>query len=169
MVPTTIYGTAGADHITGTDGNDALYAFATPYVPALNYLSAAWLSDGGHNHLAGGAGNDTLTGSAAGCDTLIGGAGNDVLIASGTGDVLTGGAGADTFRFSSYIPGNVNAEITDFQHGTDHLDFSGLHVNYLHMAYGPFTEHLYWSNAAGLHGSIALDGNPHITAGDFLL
>ncbi|MBJ2154272.1 peroxidase family protein [Variovorax sp. IB41] len=42
----------------------------------------------------GGAGNDTLTGSA-GANTLIGGAGNDTINGGAGGDILIGGIGAD--------------------------------------------------------------------------
>ncbi|MBK8384822.1 MAG: hypothetical protein IPL11_03780 [Candidatus Accumulibacter sp.] len=81
----TIHGGGGADSIRGgtADGNDMLY---------------------------GDFGNDTLAGGL-GFDTLEGGEGNDMLFAAGgnplnpvssyqgAGDVLRGGAGADTFRF----------------------------------------------------------------------
>ena len=45
--------------------------------------------------LAGGNGNDTITGST-GATSLDGGAGNDSLTAGGSKDVLTGDAGNDT-------------------------------------------------------------------------
>ncbi len=76
----TLYGDAGSDSITGEYGNDVLY---------------------------GGDGNDLLDGGwndQYGSDTIYGGAGND-KIQGGKGDmandVLSGGAGADTFYFGS--------------------------------------------------------------------
>lgn len=48
----------------------------------------------------GGSGNDLLTGSGAGNDTLIGGAGNDMLIGGGGNDTVIGGDGSDTAVFS---------------------------------------------------------------------
>lgn len=72
----------------------------------------------------------TITGSSA-KDTLIGGAGNDE-IKTGTnatlksGDILTGGAGADIFNITlatagstSVAKGDITAIITDFGNGAD--------------------------------------------------
>ncbi|MCW8085348.1 beta strand repeat-containing protein [Sabulicella glaciei] len=47
--------------------------------------------------LTGGAGNDTLFGSAIGGETLVGGAGNDTLVGGGGADTLIGGTGDDTY------------------------------------------------------------------------
>ncbi len=55
------------------------------------------------------------------------GDGNDTFT-GGTGvETITGGAGADVFKFtaSNSPPGSADT-ITDFVHGTDKLDFSGL-------------------------------------------
>ena len=85
----------------------------------------------------GGAGNDTITGSA-GADTFGGGSGNDVLTGSGgddriiggTGrDTMDGGAGADSFVFTSIADSrrSVQADlITGFATGTDKIDLSAL-------------------------------------------
>jgi Ca2+-binding RTX toxin-like protein len=51
-------------------------------------------------HIAGGAGNDTLTGGA-GHDLLDGGAGDDALDGRGGADAMTGGAGIDTVDYSA--------------------------------------------------------------------
>ena len=55
-----------------------------------------------------------------GSDRLIGGGKDDVLVAGNGHQVLTGLAGADTFIFSK--PG-IQADITDFTPGLDHLQF----------------------------------------------
>jgi len=50
--------------------------------------------------VAGGSGNDSLTGSSA-ADSLVGGAGNDTIIGNGGADSINGGANNDTFVFAS--------------------------------------------------------------------
>ena len=105
-------GMAGNDMLNGGSGNDKLWGGS------------------GNDNLSGGTGNDLLVGGF-GADRMDGGAGNDVLLSrsdagemvaaqDGTtqifadesaafkavNDTLTGGAGADTFRFEL----NVNAK-----------------------------------------------------------
>ncbi|NKC52344.1 hypothetical protein HED63_27390 [Ochrobactrum cytisi] len=71
---------------------------------------------GGDDLIEGRAGNDTLIGHA-GSDRLDGGDGDDVLDAgsySGA-DVLTGGAGADTFVWADFYIGYSGVDrVTDF-------------------------------------------------------
>lgn len=74
----------------------------------------------GNDVLNGGAGDDRLDGFT-GSDSLNGGDGNDVLAggmygAAGEHDILTGGAGADTFVFANVGYSWVGSEdrITDF-------------------------------------------------------
>ena len=74
----------------------------------------------GNDVLNGGAGNDVLDGFT-GTDILDGGYGNDILAggmygAAGEHDILTGGAGADTFVFANVGYSWVGSEdhITDF-------------------------------------------------------
>ena len=50
-------------------------------------------------NITGGAGNDVLTGDAAG-NALLGGAGNDLLAGLAGSDTLDGGAGADTASYA---------------------------------------------------------------------
>ena len=57
---------------------------------------------------------------AEGGDWLIGGARGDMLVAGSGRQVLTGGAGADTFVFGK---AGIEAEVTDFTPGIDHLQF----------------------------------------------
>ena len=58
-----------------------------------------------------------------GGDTLIGGSKDDWLVAGTGRQLLTGGAGADTFIFAKT---GINAEISDFKVGLDRLQFEGL-------------------------------------------
>jgi len=107
-----IFGSRFNDELTGDDG--------------ANSLSGHTRND----TLDGGLGDDTLDGGT-GSDTLMGGAGDDILI-GGTGvdilegglddDTLTGGSSSDIFVFSSTTFGQDT--ITDFQNGTDLLDFT---------------------------------------------
>ncbi len=89
------------DHIIGSAG--------------ANSLSGGIL---GNDTLEGGAGNDTLTNGVL----LDGGDGNDTLYAAN--NTLIGGAGADSFVFSSRPSGTGAASISDFASGSDkiHLD-----------------------------------------------
>ena len=81
-------------------------------------------------NLTGSAFNDVLTGSTA-ANVLMGLAGNDTLVGGSGADLLTGGLGADRFVFSALadsVPGTPDL-ITDFVHGTDIIDFSGIDAN----------------------------------------
>ena len=50
-------------------------------------------------HLVGGAGNDTLTGTAA-AEVICGGAGNDTIKGAGGADLMVGGDGKDTVTYA---------------------------------------------------------------------
>lgn len=99
----TFAGTARADRLTGTAGNDLLQGNggADRLVGGLgdDLLQGGDDNDqlsgnDGADWLEGGAGNDNLIGSA-GDDWLDGGAGRDQLTGGAGQDVLTGGAGID--------------------------------------------------------------------------
>jgi Ca2+-binding RTX toxin-like protein len=85
-----IYGTPGADDLTGTAADDRIYGLA------------------GNDLLKGLAGNDILDGGA-GADTMQGGTGNDVYVVDQSGDVVTEAynAGSDEVRtaLASYTLG----------------------------------------------------------------
>ena len=89
-------------------------------------------SDAGNDTLTGGAGNDLMYGGT-GNDVLNGGNGNDILIGRAGADTLTGGMGNDIFRFThdsdSGITKGTMDQITDFTHGADKIDLSGIDAN----------------------------------------
>lgn len=94
----------GNDTINGGDGNDFLTDFA------------------GDNSISGGIGMDFIStldsGSSAGAgvDTLDGGFGKDVLQGD-DGDIMTGGAGIDTFSVVAAATAERAVQITDFEPG----------------------------------------------------
>jgi S-layer protein len=71
--------------------------------------------------VTGGAGADTITGTA-GNDTISGGAGADSILGSKGLDSVTGGAGADTFGVVASANGNLYTTVTDAAAG-DKLSF----------------------------------------------
>jgi RTX calcium-binding nonapeptide repeat (4 copies) len=126
-----VAGMAGRDMLDGGKGNDMIWGGS------------------GNDRLSGGTGNDLLVGGF-GADHMEGGAGNDVLLSRSdagemvaaqdgktqifasesaafvhnANDVLTGGAGADTFRFEGLVNAkdeivakHVNADGTIDWHG----------------------------------------------------
>jgi Ca2+-binding RTX toxin-like protein len=85
---TLIFG-AGRDTAMGGAGDDLIYSFSGA-------------SDIIGDLLDGGDGNDSVYGSlGASADTLLGGRGSDQLQFS-NGDIVSGGAGADIFRFGGF-------------------------------------------------------------------
>jgi Ca2+-binding RTX toxin-like protein len=103
-------GGTGADNLRGGGGNDAIRG------------------GNGADTITGGSGDDTLSGNN-GDDHISGGAGADRMIAGTGTDILTGGAGADTFVWTNPNQSIHRADrdtITDFEHGIDQIDLSGL-------------------------------------------
>lgn len=107
-----IFGGAGNDAINGNLGNDTIDA-------------------GSNNDSArGGKGDDLILGGD-GNDTIQGDLGNDTIEGGHGADTLTGGDGADVFRFNRYATSDDDTlsnnrqvlidTITDFTHGTDHI------------------------------------------------
>jgi len=109
--PDTIFGKADANRIVTGVGDDNL------------------AGKGGNDKLLGGAGNDTLDGGN-GRDVLRGGSGNDDLDGGRGRDLLTGGGGNDRFDYNSLNDSKVGPaardKITDFAHGHDVIDVSGI-------------------------------------------
>jgi Tol biopolymer transport system component len=87
VLPCTLVGTKGRDHLQGTAQADRICALG----------GADWINGGaGNDHLGGGAGNDTIIGGS-GHDTILGGPGNDVIRArDGERDWIDCGPGTDT-------------------------------------------------------------------------
>lgn len=132
----TVYGGKGNDDFNGGDDDDTV-----------NGGNGNDLLDGGYGNdtVNGGNGNDDLYGDF-GNDTLVGGSGNDFLLGvqrflsatPGEIDVLTGGAGTDTFGvIYSYddddplAAGTTDyALIKDFNPSQDFIQLTGAKTNY---------------------------------------
>lgn len=80
------------------------------------------LGAGGADTIYGYSGDDTILGEA-GEDTLLGAEGNDVLVGGLGDDFLVGDDGVDTFVFG---PQDGQDWISDFVHGVDKIDVSGI-------------------------------------------
>ncbi|MFC3613102.1 calcium-binding protein [Lutimaribacter marinistellae] len=100
----TLSGDAGADALHGWHGDDVLDGGA------------------GADTLFGGFGNDLLRGNEDGPeqDFLNGGSGLDTIVAGG-GDVVSGGADADTILLGDWLAQDGPADIMDFESGEDTL------------------------------------------------
>src|SRR3954469_2324903 len=135
-----LFGGSGDDDVAGMAGNDTLNGGSG--------ADKIWGGSGNHN-LSGGNGNDVLVGGF-GADRMDGGAGNDVLLSrsdagemaaaqdgktqifaaetaafKAVNDTLTGGRGADTFRFE----GMVNAKdeiVAKHVNGDGTIDWVGV-------------------------------------------
>ena len=95
----TTSATGGIDTVRTTLTSLNLAAFAG--VENVVFTGSADFSATGSaigNQLTGGTGNDTLTDSLGGIDTLSGGAGNDILSSGAANDTLLGGSGNDTLN-----------------------------------------------------------------------
>jgi serralysin len=201
----TLEGNAGNNVLTGgsngSGGDTVSYQHATAGVNVKLAATSAQSTGGagsdtlvGFENLTGSAFNDSLTGKG-GTNVLNGLDGNDTIKGAGGGDVITGGAGNDTFIFTSKsqsVPSNPDV-ITDFTHGSDHLNFaaidasSGQRGNQAFTFGGetsqvsPHTVTWYESGGntivqadangnSGADVTVVLTGiNLHLTASDFLL
>lgn len=105
-----VFGRSGEDTLRGANGNDRIFAGADDDL------------------VAGNSGNDTLEGGS-GDDRLFGGNDNDVINGGKGIDFLSGGAGQDVFVFESVGDsphGSSRDAISDFTHGIDQIDLSGV-------------------------------------------
>jgi Ca2+-binding RTX toxin-like protein len=129
-IGSTVFGTPGADSVAG-GGDDSQIVYGGAGNDTIN-------GTGESDIIFAGSGNDTVKGNndsdtiygGSGNDTINGNNGNDVIIGGFGADALTGGAGNDTFKFLSAAdsqPGTGHFDtITDFTHGSDHLDFTAI-------------------------------------------
>ncbi|WP_420414967.1 DUF4114 domain-containing protein [Roseibium sp.] len=125
------YGDAGDDMIHGGRGNDTVdySAFDVDLSVSLHNARAHGLEIGTDtirfiDNIVSGGGDDTLKGSRS-VNVIEAGAGDDTIRSLQGADTLTGGAGSDTFVFRTYDLDEADI-ITDFEIGTDLLDFSHL-------------------------------------------
>lgn len=123
---TPVYGSAGADSLTGQIGPDRIEGGAGDDTIAGGTGNDQLLGGDGADRLSGESGNDTLFGGL-GRDRLAGGNGNDDLSGGCDADELSGGGGADVFRFAALTDSAPSARdvITDFQQG-DRIDLSAI-------------------------------------------
>lgn len=114
----TLTDTVGADWISGRGGDDTLKGKSG---------KDTIFGGNGKDTLFGGGGRDKLYGGG-GNDVIYGGSHNDKISGNGGKDTLTGGSGADTFIFKKASDSTTSKSdiITDFESGSDKLDFSGL-------------------------------------------
>ena len=102
-------GGAGADMLNGGEGRDTVTYAASDAGVTVNLMNGQ--TSGGH------AQGDRLSS----VENVIGSHFDDVLIGGASDNVMTGGAGADTFDIR---PGNGADTITDFGDGDDIIDLS---------------------------------------------
>ncbi len=103
----TYTGTAGDDFIDSKGGDDTVYG---------NAGNDQMAGGAGNDMLFGDAGNDTLNGGTD-FDSLDGGTGDDTLI---DGEVMTGGAGNDTYQLTTWQPATINEDLASVS-GSDTL------------------------------------------------
>lgn len=103
--------------------NDLILTIAPTYTLPVGPHDVTLIGNGAQS-IIGNALNNIITSNDF-VSTLNGAAGNDTLVTGHNANILTGGEGADIFRFL-YLPWNNSGHITDFLLGTDRLDFSTL-------------------------------------------
>jgi serralysin len=144
----TLFGGAGLDTIRGGDGNDSLGGGAAnsfgasasaQFDPvlgifvALQYLPSSSVSynDGFADIIDGGAGNDSVYGSA-GVTAVSLDAGDDTIVGGDGFDWMAGDAGADVFRYTDVTHSRASSgtdAISDLVRGADRIDLAGIDAN----------------------------------------
>ena len=121
-----VFGTLGADTLTGRSGPDRIDGRGGDDTIAGGTGGDQLLGGDGADRLSGDGGNDTLIGGL-GRDRLSGGSGSDILVGGRDADALTGGGGADVFRYAALAESTATARdvITDFRQG-DRIDLSAI-------------------------------------------
>jgi Ca2+-binding RTX toxin-like protein len=119
---------------TTTSGSDGSWSFTAPAASTAvhNFRADATDQAGNVGHgtdriSLGTARAETLTGGSS-SDILFGAEGNDALRGGAGADRLIGGAGRDTFIYNAVTDSKSSASdiITDFQHGSDKIDFTNI-------------------------------------------
>lgn len=113
-------GYVGADSISGNGGADRLYGGKDDDVINGNAGNDTVNGNVGADTVRGGQGEDSINGGQDN-DQLFGDLGNDTLSGDRGNDLLSGGEGADLFILA---PGGGADTISDFEHGTDHLQLA---------------------------------------------
>ncbi|MEB3358323.1 MAG: S8 family serine peptidase [Synechococcales bacterium] len=117
-----LVGQGGGDRLTGLGGNDTLIGNGGKDT-LLGEAGADWLNGGGgRDTLTGGDGDDTLVGGG-GRDTLTGGDGDDRLDGAKGRDLLRGGQGRDQFVLQAK---RGRDHILDFDLGQDRMGLKGI-------------------------------------------
>ncbi len=114
----TLYGETGDDRLVGGNGNDTLFGGAGN--DTLEGMDGDDLLIGGDgaDTLQGGRADDTLDGRGDGASDYLNGEDGDDRLIGGRGDLLTGGAGADSF----ILRADTEGVITDFDATQDRLE-----------------------------------------------
>src|SRR6185312_14271029 len=126
----------------GNEGTDTVIA-SVSYTPPTGVENVT---------LASGAGSINATGNAA-ANVLIGNESANILTGGAGADTLTGNGGIDTFAFNEGDTGasaGTRDLITDFTHGTDQIDLTGIDADRTVAGQDSFR----------LIGSAAFDGDP---------
>jgi len=133
----TVFGGAGNDLIVAEigDGNDAYFGDEGAGGSGTDTLDMSAASTAvtvnlGSGPLANGSASSSQTGNDTlwGIENVTTGSGNDVIVAGTAANVMKGGLGDDTFRFSS-VEAAKGDTIVGFEPG-DRIDLSGIDANY---------------------------------------
>ena len=106
-------GGAGADRLNGGGGNDTVTYESSDAGVTVNLLNGQT------------SGGDAEGDRLSSVENVIGSDFDDMFISGSTDNIMTGGAGADTFQFLST---NANDVISDFGNGADLIDLTHLGV-----------------------------------------
>ena len=132
----TLFGQGGADYLDGgedgdiysIDGDDTIVDTGSSGYDAAQIGSTLGVAINmtgwsGLEQINGNTGNDTIDASGYGTSlVMLGGDGSDSLIGSSGNDTMFGGNDADVFVFNAGFGAD---QISDFEDGTDMIDFSG--------------------------------------------